>query len=229
MQQTSALYQSLLRDPNSRKETRVEIQGQYYGENVIVSLSTRADLFAEDTMSVGGAVAKELELVLYHPGDIPRMARIVPSFRLLKGDQTSEWIQKGIFYVDTRTLDEVSGTLTIHGYDDMIKAEQVWTPDQSLSFPMTMRAASQEIARLMGVSIDPRTQFNDSYLVDYPANDYTLRDVLRFIAAAHGANWIMTDTGLLRMVAFSDIPPETHYLVTQYGDAITFGGVRILV
>lgn len=229
MQQTSPLYQALLQDPATRKEIRVTIDGQNYGESSIVSLSTSANLFPEDTMSVGGAIAKEIDLVLYRPGTISRMARIAPAYRLVKGTQASEWIPKGVFYVDTRSYDAMSGTLAIHGYDDMLKAEQEWVPDQSLAFPMPMEAAFAEIARLMGLTVDPRTRFNSGYLVDYPANGYTLRDVLRFIAAAHGANCIVTDAGQLRMVGFAEIPPETNYLVTHYGAAITFGGVRILV
>ena len=94
---------------------------------------------------------------------------------------------------------------------------------------MTMRAAGQEIARLMGVSIDPRTVLSTAYSVDYPANEYTLRDVLRYIAVAHAGNWIITDAGQLRLVTFGEIPPETNYLIAEQGAAITFGGVRIIV
>ena len=54
MQQTSLLYQALLQDPATRKEIRVTIDGQNYGESSIVSLSTSANLFPEDTMSVAG-------------------------------------------------------------------------------------------------------------------------------------------------------------------------------
>lgn len=229
MIQTSATYQTLLNDPETRKEIRVVIAGATYGEDQIVSLSTKADLFAEDTMGIGGAIAKEIDLVLVNPGNIPRMARMIPSFRLVKGTQASEWVQKGVYYIDTRSQDEVSGALTIHGYDDMLKAEQTWEPDQSITFPMTMAAAAQEIADLMGVTIDPRTTLSTAYTVDYPANEYTLRDVLRYIAAAHAGNWIITDAGQLRLVTFGEIPPETNYLVTEGGSAITFGGVRILV
>ena len=226
---TSATYQQLMGTPGTRKEVQAVIGGETYGEDRIVSLSTSANLFPEDTMSIGGAVAKEIELTVRAPGDIPRMAKIVPSYRLVNGEQTSEWIQKGVYCIDTRSTDEVSGALTIHGYDDMLKAEQVWQPDQSLTFPMTMAAAAQEIADLMGVTIDPRTVLSTAYTVDYPANNYTLRDVLRYIAAAHAGNWIMTDAGQLRLVTFGEIPAGTHYLVTQTGSAITFGGVRILV
>ena len=226
---TSAIYQQLLQTPGTRKEVQAVIDSETYGEDRIVSLSTSANLFPEDTMSIGGAVAKEIELTVRAPGDIPRMAKIVPSYRLVNGSQASEWIQKGVYYIDTRSTDEVSGALTIHGYDDMLKAEQVWQPDQSLTFPMTMAAAAQEIAGLMGVTIDPRTVLSTAYMVDYPADDYTLRDVLRYIAAAHAGNWIMTDAGQLRLVTFGEIPEETNYLVAENGSAITFGGDRILV
>ena len=181
MQQTSAVYQALIVDPGARKEVRVTVAGVLYEQGQIVSLSTSACLFAEDTMSVGGAIAKEINLALVNPGTIPRMAEIIPSYRLVKGSQASEWIQKGIYYIDTRSTDELTGVLTIHGYDAMLRAEQVWEPDQSLTFPMTMRAAGQEIARLMGVSIDPRTVLSTAYSVDYPANEYTLRDVLPWL------------------------------------------------
>ena len=229
MQQTSAIYQALIADPGARKEVRVTVAGVLYEQGQIVSLSTSACLFAEDTMSVGGAIAKEINLALVNPGTIPRMAEIIPSYRLVKGSQASEWIQKGIYYIDTRSTDELTGVLTIHGYDAMLRAEQVWEPDQSLTFPMTMRVAAQEIARLMGVSIDPRTVLSTAYSVDYPANEYTLRDVLRYIAVAHAGNWIITDAGQLRLVTFGEIPPETNYLIAEQGDAITFGGVRIIV
>lgn len=89
--------------------------------------------------------------------------------------------------------------------------------------------AVKEIAQIMQVQIDPRTRLNPEHTIDYPANDYTLRDELRFIAAAHGGNWIVTGEGKLLLVPLLSAPPETNYLVTEYGDPITFGGVRILV
>lgn len=229
MQTTSALYQALILDPTARKQVQIVIAGVTYGEDQIVSLSTTSGLFIEDTMGIGGAVAKEIDLVLRQPGNIPRMAQMIPSYRLVKGTQASEWIQKGIYYIDTRSVDEVTGVMTIHGYDDMLKAEQVWEPAQSLEFPMTMVQAVNVIAQLMGVTLDPRTVLNQSYTIDYPANNYTLRDVLRYIAVANAGNWIITDDGKLRLVSFGEIPTETNYLVEEDGDAITFGGDRILV
>ena len=111
----------------------------------------------------------------------------------------------------------------------MRKADVVWEPDQSLTFPMTMPAAVNLFCQAMGVKLDSRTVLNSSYTIDYPANDYTIRNELCFIAAAHGGNWIMTDEGNLLLVPLLSMPEETNYLITEHGDAITFGGVRILV
>lgn len=227
MQTVSALYQQIMSGEHYA-ERKINIAGTDYGEDTIVSLTTTGGLFADGTLSVGSAVSREINLSLWNVSTtIPKMAKLIPYYRLSNGTQTSEWIQKGVYYIDTRSVD--SGLLTIHGYDDMLKAEQIWTPDQSLEFPMPMTQAANIIADIMGVEIDARTVLNSAYTVDYPANDYTLRDVLRFIAAAHGGNWIMSDAGELWLVGLNTLPPETNYLCDEDGDWITFGGDRILV
>ena len=227
MQTVSALYQQIMSGEHYA-ERKINIAGTDYGEDTIVSLTTTGGLFADGTLSVGSAVSREINLSLWNISTtIPKMAKLIPYYRISNGTQTSEWIQKGVYYIDTRSID--SGLLTIHGYDDMLKAEQIWTPAQSLEFPMPMTQAVDIIANIMGVEIDARTALNSSYTVDYPANDYTLRDVLRFIAAAHGGNWIMSDVGELWLVGLNDLPAETNYLCDEDGDWITFGGDRILV
>lgn len=227
MQTVSALYQQIMSGEHYA-ERKINIAGTDYGEDTIVSLTTTGGLFADGTLSVGSAVSREINLSLWNISTtIPKMAKLIPYYRLSNGTQTSEWIQKGVYYIDTRSVD--SGLLTIHGYDDMLKAEQIWTPDQSLEFPMSMTQAANIIADIMGVEIDARTVLNSAYTVDYPANDYTLRDVLRYIAAAHGGNWIMSDAGELWLVGLNTLPPETNYLCDEDGDWITFGGDRILV
>ena len=119
----------------------------------------------------------------------------------------------------------------------MRKAEQPWEPDQGLSFPLPMPQAAAEFARIMGVEIDPRTKLNPAYTIGYPASDpesgtgdyYSIRQELQWIAAAHGGNWIITGEGKLLLVPLLSMPEETSRLVTEYGDAITLGGVKIRV
>lgn len=204
-------------------EYQVDIGGVLYGMKDIESGSIESPLF--DKLSVGNTCCAELNISFWPTETPPRMVTIIPYIRAVGA---TAWDQLGIFYTDTRL--ESDGKMSMVAYDAMLKADAVWEPDQALKFPMSMPDAVTEIASLMGVEIDPRTSLNAAYTIDYPANDYTLRDVLGYIAAAHAGNWIITTEGKLLLVPlFSSMPAETHYLVTENGDAITFGGVRILV
>ena len=84
----------------------------------------------------------------------------------------------------------------------------------------------------MGVELDPRTMLSGEFLVDYPVDengDMAMQDILEGVAVCEGGNWVITDEGKLLLLRLGDIPEETSYLVTEYGEAITLGGVKILV
>lgn len=223
-QETSSLWKTLLRTKGTKKEYQFDINGTIYGPEREVEHSVDAGLYEE--FGIGNAATAKLTLKLY-ADSVPRAATIKRYVRLKNGSQATEWLPKGVFFTNRRS--EEDGQWTVEAFDAMRKAERVWTPDQSLTFPMTAPNAVAEIARIMQVQVDPRTQLDPSYTIDYPANDYTLRDELRFIAAAHAGNWVVTGEGKLLLVPLLSAPPETFYLVTEYGEPITFGGVRILV
>lgn len=223
-QETSSLWKALLRTKGTKKEYQFDINGVLYGPEREVEHSVDAGLYEE--FGIGNAATAKLTLKLY-ADSVPRAATIRRYVRLKNGSQATEWLPKGVFFTNRRS--EEDGQWTVEAFDAMRKAERVWTPDQSLTFPMTAPNAVAEIARIMQVQVDPRTQLDPAYTIDYPANDYTLRDELRFIAAAHAGNWVVTGEGKLLLVPLLSAPPETFYLVTEYGEPITFGGVRILV
>ena len=226
MQETSQLYRDLLRTHGHIKETKVLVDGIEPAK--IVSCRTSGGLYNDDA-DIGCCVCRTITMKFIPGGEVPRKAKIEPFVRLRYADQASEWLPKGVFYINTRKADKVTGIITITGYDAMYRAEVVWEPDQSLEFPLSMPDAAAEFARIMDVEVDPRTSLNAAYTIDYPANDYTVREELGFIATAHAGNWIITDAGMLLLVPLLSAPEETNLLVTECGDAITFGGVRILV
>lgn len=235
MQGTSQLYQALLADPSSMVQWQAEIAGVIYSQDRIVSCSVSNQLFASKTLSVGSCCGAEIDLSIRNPGEIPRMAEIDLFARLSGKAGESEWIPKGVFYIDTREVDnrENSGNtndiMTIHGYDAMLKAEQVYLQQGDVgTWPRAMTTVVNEICTRMGVELDSRTVLNGSYQVEYP-NDYTMREVLGYIGAVNGGNWVITETGKLRLVRLNELPPETFLLVTENGSPIRFGEVRILV
>lgn len=223
-QTTSELWKILWRTKNTVKEYKFEINGVEYGPKEEVEHTYSNGIFED--FGFGNAYTASLTLSLF-TDNVPRSATIKRYVRLRNGEQVSEWLPKGTFFTNTRSDDD--GYWTIEAYDSMRKAEAVWEPDQSLEFPLSMPAAAAEFARIIGVELDQRTVLNANYTIDYPANDYTIRNELCFIAAAHGGNWIITDENKLYLVPLLSAPAETNYLVEEYGGAITFGGVRILV
>ena len=204
-------------------EYSVTVDGVVYSENDIVSATIKRPLF--DDISIGNACEGLLTLTLYPTQEVGRMAQI----KVEASEDSGDWAQIGIFYIDQRVI-TTNNRMTLYAYDSMLKADIAWTPDNSLEFPMPMDTAADVLAALMGISVDPRSQISHIFTIDYPANEYTIRNVLSYIAAANAGNWIITAANQLLLVPLNGaMPPETNYLITEDGDAITFAGTRILV
>ena len=234
MHSVSDLYLSLLADKNHRVETKLSIAGVEYSQANIVKDSLRVYGRLYSAFGIGNCSARQIDFEIIPKSDIPRQAEIKVYARLVSGEQVSEWIPKGVFFFSTRKTDRVTGVLSVHGYDSMLKAEQTWLDSSydAETWPMPVWTAVNDIAARMGVTVDSRTQLNESFPVQYPVDDegdMTMREALGRIAVANAGNWTITDEGKLLLVGLNSMPAETHYLITETGSAITFGGVRILV
>lgn len=231
MQATSGLYRTLARTPGHEKEVMVRISGKDYVMGTdIVSLSTSGGAFPE--ADIGNCMSRQIDLVLRKPGEIPWNAEMRVFARIRLGNQVSEWLPKGVFFIASRKRGTLSETLKIHGFDAMLRAGDVWRIDPFATWPMPQREAVDDIARQMGVEVDPRTSIMSDFPVDYPTDEsgeHTMTDILEGVAVCNAGNWVMSDEGKLLFLRYGDIPEETNYLVTEYGAAITVGGVRILV
>jgi len=204
-------------------EYQVDIAGVMYGMHDIQAATIQQPLF--DKLSVGNACSAELDISIWPKEEIPRMAKLTPYCRT---DASHEWVKLGGFYIDTR--EQTGDLMSIVSYDAMLKAEVIWTPRSGFTFPCTMEEAVTDAAASMGVALDSRNVFQPYEIASYPMGDYSRRDLLKDVAAAHAGNWIVTGQETLLLVPlFTTLPPETHYLVTEDGSAILFGGTRILV
>lgn len=233
MQTTSDLYNSIISSDNHWFETRLVVDGAgTFGETQLYSIRTSHEMF-HGSPTIGSAVAGEIHVKMVAPnGGLPSMAKLMPQVRVCNASQQSEWLSQGVYYVDTRetTVTESNEeVLTLHGYDDMLRAEQYFQSD-SITGDSTDTDMVDEIARIMGVDVDDRTYalMNHAYTIPLPTG-YTLREVLGYIASMYVGCFIMNEVGKLRLVSILELPPETNYLIDQVGDAITFGGDRILV
>lgn len=241
MYPTSQTWNTLIAQTGHYFETKVTISGTDYEKDQLISISANYTMFADNAPKVGGCLAGELSVSIIHPQEnIPRMAKVEPFVRVKAGNQTSEWIPQGKFWIDTReTTDNDDGlpVLSLHCYDAMLKSEADY-PNSTHSWPYSDINVVKEIAHAMGLQssisssdgIDPRTiaLMDKGYMIGLPIG-YSMREVLSNIAAMYAGNWICNYDGQLLLVAVNGIPPETNYLIDSQYDAITFGGDRILV
>lgn len=232
MQATSTLYQTILADPGHHKEVKVVIAGVEYTQANLIAVRTGGGLF--QTVGIGNAAAREIDMELLPLGSIPRQAKIEVFVRLVLGELASEWLPKGQFFFSTRQKDQVSGVLTVKGFDAMLKAERPFTDilTGAEDFPMAPATAVDLIAAAMGVDLDGRTVLSTAFPVHYPVDsegDMTMREVLCRLAVANAGNWVITDAGNLLLVPLNSIPEDVSLLVTETGSYITFGGYRIRV
>lgn len=174
---------------------KMVIAGETYTYADIVSGSIHLSLM--ETISLGNTNCGTIEVTFKPRGTIPTMARIDCFAQLSNGSQVSDWLPFGVFYIDTRKTDPF-GWMTITGFDAMLMTEQLYL-DNDGQYPMPMADAVAFIAGQIGVEVDARCAIAD-YTIDYPAEIYTLREVLGSIAAASGGSWCISPAGKLWLV-----------------------------
>lgn len=207
-----------------------------YREGVLTSLTITNAMFS-GTPELGKAVSAEIDVELLVPrSPIPRMAAIRAYNRVFNSTLRSGWIPQGTFYIDTREIKKTlhgEDVIHLHGFDCMLMTEQayVW----NLSAPATDIDVVLDICNQLEFDVDARTItiMNKGYTVtSEQIGQYTMREVLCYLAGSYAGSFIITPQNQLRLVQLVTPPGETNYLVTVEGGvyyAILFGSDRILV
>ena len=212
---TSALYKSILADERHTAEWKVTVNGTAYAGDQLAASAGGGDtrpklgraLLLGNEPAIGECVASTFECAIFEASSaVPRMATVVPAYRLVLGISQSEWITLGTFYIDTRIVDKESGALILTCYDRMLVADGAGGKSYAgltgfSTWPQTQASVVSEIATIMGITVDARTSIGSGmgYMVDYP-NDLSMREVLGYIGAANAGNWTITPENKLRLV-----------------------------
>ena len=217
MNSTSTLYNSIFSGIH-RFEVKVNIAATAeglvqsstdYGMDVLTSLNSNRSVFGSGSPHLGLAPAGELSLSLYLDSvAVPRMAEIRPYFRVVNDSRQSEWIAKGVYFVDTREADTTTGLLTLHAYDAMLKGEQQY-PSVEHIWPYSDINTVTEIASFLGVTVDSQTTtlMTAGFMIPLPAQ-YTMRETLQYIAALYGGSFVITDANTLRLIPLWSVKSE---------------------
>ena len=242
MQDTSQLYNTIVSGLNHWFEVGLvigdlgnqSVSDAAYREDMLFSVRTNHRVFNDDCPTVGSAIAGEIDIEMIDPAiPIPKMAKLSMWVRATNGSQTSEWLPKGVYYVDTRETTRNSDgldILRIHGYDDMLKLEVDYPSDNVHEYPMTDIDMVEFIASTIGVELDERTEEALDKGYEFPLMlGYSSREALGIIAASYGGNFVISDEGKLLLLPLGSLPKETNYLIDESGNRLTVGGDRILL
>ena len=150
---------------------------------------------------------------------------------LLRSVEDPVWYQAKIsrtFCVASRRKNRKTGGEDFVLYDRMIFAEAEYE-DQVGTYPMPAANVVAFIAKKLGLETDESNEIGD-FLVDSPTGVYTMREVLRFIAAGSGGNFTVSTANKLKLVPFGEPAAAEEQACSEldYADDLVITGVRLL-
>ena len=157
MQTVSALYTDILAS-GGHHEVKLEIDGVVYDMDKLISMQTSHALF-DGAVSVGNTIAGTIDVQLIASSNsIPTMAELRPYVRAVDDTRQSEWLPRGVYWIDTREYDKETGILTLTGMDAMLKGEQDYCQygDQGY-WPQVDTNVLSDIAVRLGLGTDTYT------------------------------------------------------------------------
>jgi len=214
-------------------EYKLVIAGQTYYNSDIISGNVEGSLFND--FGIGNTFSRSISLELIPKGNIPSISQIELFIRIFNDSLVSGWIPKGVFFIDTRIIDE-DGIMHITGFDAMLKTEVTFFKSGSWVSSTAYSIASR-IATDIGVTIDADTSillaskpYMITHIPEIGENGTTSRQMLGYIAAMFGGNWIIDDVGHLKLYVLTDIPPEADdLLIDESSNCLLFGEDLIIV
>nr|DAE14222.1 MAG TPA: endosialidase chaperone [Siphoviridae sp. ct0uL16] len=216
MRAKTTLWTEIAKNGRFSMDVKAEIGSVSY---TAISAPNIEQLLMSDAMKVGNCATASLKFSVMTKNAIEKGAKVVIKARITNDGTTfSEWKEFGTFYISKRQAN--NGLVTLECYDSMIKAQQNYVDssnaDDRIGWPKTQKACTEEIAQRIGVEIDSRTtvKTGDAYQVAYPTN-YTMAQVLGFIGACNGGNWIITPENKLRLVPLVSPPSDSDSASTN--------------
>lgn len=123
MQSVSETYSQIMNN-GGEAEVKLVIGSTTYDMDELIEMQTSHRLY-DKGVSAGNTVAGTIDVrLIASSSDIATMAQLRPYVRVTDGTNTSEWLPRGVYWIDTRDYDKETGILTLQGFDAMLKGEQ---------------------------------------------------------------------------------------------------------
>lgn len=191
MYPASDLFQRLIKNPMREFDTKVIINGVEHGSNEVVEWDIMETITESESYTIGNAIPTKFELKIYTQSIFPTNAEMKPYIRLID----TEWMPLGVFYVDSRKESE-GGIWEFVCYDKLMQANQPW--ETELYLPASMFQVVEEICDVLEIQLAPDTSL--MFEVPLVTHEFTMRQVLGYIAGCQGANAKINRNGELAFI-----------------------------
>lgn len=213
----SPIYADRLRQREREWDVKAVIAGVEYNNTKIVDFSIENSLVLGEEFEIGTAILSKLTLTLRTNDIIPPNAKIIPYLALAIGNITwneadyawedavwawnggfTDWLPLGEFYIDNR--EEINGLWVFECYDKLVFADIPY--DSSLSFPASMQDVWDEVCETLDYDYDANVIIDPSYIIPVKPIEYTMRQVMGYIAGANSASVYVGKDGVLKFKRF---------------------------
>jgi len=193
--QVSDYFNSLVRAPNREFDVKILMNGTEYNSNKVVEFELYESIVEGEDYTIGAAVPTRLDLTIRTEDIFPSNAEIKPYIKLYGDGASSEWMPLGIFYIDSRKY--INDVWEFVCYDKLMLANQPW--ETSLMLPNTMDNVMDEICTILDVELVSGLLIH-SYNVPLTTQEFTIRQVIGYIAACHASNAKINKDGKLAFI-----------------------------
>lgn len=156
-------------------------------------------------------------------------ATIIPQVALLVSTDPDVWeyVSLGKFNIDE--VDKQRNTIKIKAIDNMIELDKPYSLSR-LGYPASLYQIYVDICNVADVQIGTISFTNQDYIVDErPEGDYTLRDILSFVAELSGSFARFNRYGALELVWYTDsgitLTAANRFNLTKREDLVQIKGV----
>lgn len=185
-------------------------------------ISGKISMVLYEQASIGNAMARQLDFEYFKESiDFDASLPLVLQYRAVLNDDTSEWRNKGTYWIDKLDASPYSDKASVTAFDALLKANVTWLESGTFT-TTTDQAIVNGIASDIGASIEANTATSLSTPItintspSIGANGTTSVEMLSYIGVMRGGNWVVNSDNELELIPLFDARQSVNI-----GDAVT--------
>ncbi|WHH58490.1 hypothetical protein [Petroclostridium sp. X23] len=212
MYNVSDIFKEYIVKPDREFEVKAMVDSTEYDQTKVVEFYIDDSIISGDDFEIGTVLYSKLTLSVKTEEYAPSSAKIVPNIRLKTNTGYTEWVPLGTFYIDTRSYK--NGVWTFVCCDLLARTQNKF--NSNLTYPVSMQSVWNEMMSMLGMTSHSSVVINPNYEIPYKLEDITYREMMGYIASAHGASVKLSRAEEVKFVCMVGVPNTAAIDPSQY-------------